>query len=163
MHWTHNVGIFDKIQHAQVTRNVSWKDATDELGVAQYTRDDDDGDDDENYDNDDDDNNNNNNHFSDMVTSQESTESHDTTEMTHLKIIESQLTMSDNVTAKPNLQGISNVHMYFGNSYSGRVTAFSVETTQWKSFINYFLTIKNRTMSGWLGGHTTAVQSCSPT
>jgi len=36
-----------------------------------------------------------------MVTSQES--------------IESQLTMSDNVTAKPNLQGTSNVHTYFGN------------------------------------------------
>ena len=43
-------------------------DATDELGVSQYTRDNDDGDDD------DDDNNNNNNHhhFSDMVTSHES-------------------------------------------------------------------------------------------
>jgi len=45
--------------------------------------------------NDDDDNNNNNN-ISDIVTSQES--------------IISQFTMSDNITAKPNLQGTLNVN-----------------------------------------------------
>ena len=83
MHWTHNAWIFDKIQKAQVTRNVSWNYAIDELGVARYTRDDDDGDDDDdNYDDNDDDY-----HFPGMVTSRES--------------IKCQSAKSHNVTAKP--------------------------------------------------------------
>ena len=61
MHWAHNAWIFDKIQQAQVTCNVSGKDATDELGVGQYTRDDDDDGDENNVDDGDDDDYDNNN------------------------------------------------------------------------------------------------------